>query len=162
MIANRHRCEPTGMNLCALMIQQRKMREDHKAGCKCLTKCDATNDRRRASVVGVKKRAATHRPRGGWDEGSILRTTFFAYKNKKATLYLSGFLVYLTDKGGQQQVLSQSSSVYLITLSARWSRSTGIVRSICFAALRLMTNSNFVACCTGKSAGLAPFKILST
>ena len=35
-------------------------------------------------------------------------------------------------------------------------------QTICFAALRLMTNSNFVACCTGKSAGLAPFKILST
>ena len=38
----------------------------------------------------------------------------------------------------------------------------GIVRPICFAALRLMMNSNFVACCTGRSAGLAPFKILST
>ena len=38
----------------------------------------------------------------------------------------------------------------------------GIVRPICFAAFRLITNSNFVACCTGKSAGLAPFKILST
>src|SRR5262249_36303917 len=33
---------------------------------------------------------------------------------------------------------------------------------ICFAAFKLITNSNFVACCTGKSAGLAPFKILST
>ena len=50
----------------------------------------------------------------------------------------------------------------LITLSARASTSGGIVRPICFAALRLMTNSNFVGCSTGKSAGLAPFKILST
>ena len=31
-----------------------------------------------------------------------------------------------------------------------------------FGGLEVMTNSNFVACCTGKSAGLAPFKILST
>src|SRR4029434_7028536 len=45
----------------------------------------------------------------------------------------------------------------LITLFARASTSAGIVRPICFAALRLMTNSNFVACCTGKSPGLAPF-----
>ena len=51
---------------------------------------------------------------------------------------------------------------HLITLFARSSTRTGIVRPICFAAFRLMTNSNFVACCTGKSAGLAPFKILST
>ena len=51
---------------------------------------------------------------------------------------------------------------HLMTLFARSSTLTGIVRSICFAALRLITNSNFVACCTGKSAGLAPFKILST
>jgi hypothetical protein len=37
-----------------------------------------------------------------------------------------------------------------------------IVRPICFAALRLMMNSNFIGCSTGRSAGLAPFKILST
>ncbi len=30
------------------------------------------------------------------------------------------------------------------------------------AVLRLMTNSNLVGCSTGKSAGSAPFKILST
>jgi hypothetical protein len=28
--------------------------------------------------------------------------------------------------------------------------------------LRLMTSSNFVGCSTGRSAALAPFKILST
>ena len=51
---------------------------------------------------------------------------------------------------------------HLMTRSALTSTLGGIVRPICFAALRLMMNSNFVACCTGKSAGLAPFKILST
>src|SRR5580765_6448955 len=51
---------------------------------------------------------------------------------------------------------------YRITLSALASTLGGIVRPICFAAFRLMTNSNLVACCTGKSAGLAPFNILST
>ena len=51
---------------------------------------------------------------------------------------------------------------YLITLSARTSTFGGIVRPICFAVLRLITNSNFVGCSTGRSAGLAPFRILST
>ena len=51
---------------------------------------------------------------------------------------------------------------YLITLSARTSTFGGIVRPICLAALRLMISSNFFGCSTGKSAGLAPFKILST
>src|SRR5262249_1686273 len=51
---------------------------------------------------------------------------------------------------------------YLITLSARYSTDWGIIRPICFAILRLMMNSNFVGCSTGKSAGLAPFRILST
>ena len=51
---------------------------------------------------------------------------------------------------------------HLITLSARKSTDCGIVRPICFAVFKLMTNSNFVGCSTGRSAGLAPLRILST
>ena len=51
---------------------------------------------------------------------------------------------------------------HLITLFARERNSGESVRPICFAAFKLITNSNFVGCCTGRSAGLAPFKILST
>jgi hypothetical protein len=51
---------------------------------------------------------------------------------------------------------------YLITLSARASTFGGIVRPICLAALRLITSSNFIAASTGRSAGMAPFRILST
>ena len=51
---------------------------------------------------------------------------------------------------------------HLISLFARASTSDGIVRPICFAVFRLMMNSNFVGCSTGRSAGLAPFRILST
>ena len=50
----------------------------------------------------------------------------------------------------------------LMTLSALASTLGGIVRPICFAALRLMINSNFVGCSTGSSAGFAPLRILST
>jgi hypothetical protein len=49
-----------------------------------------------------------------------------------------------------------------ITLSARASTFGGNVRPICFAAFRLMMNSNIVGCSTGRSEGLAPLRILST
>src|SRR5215470_14979861 len=51
---------------------------------------------------------------------------------------------------------------YSITWSARPSTDCGIVSPRALAVLRLMTSSNFVGCSTGKSAGLAPFRILST
>src|SRR5262245_13100275 len=49
-----------------------------------------------------------------------------------------------------------------ITLSALASTLGGIVWPICLAVLRLITNSNFVGCSTGRSAALAPLRILST
>src|ERR1700754_3309199 len=55
-----------------------------------------------------------------------------------------------------------TTHAYRITLSARASTFGGIVRPICLAALRLTMNSNFFGCSTGRSAGLTPFKILST
>src|SRR5215813_14950174 len=48
------------------------------------------------------------------------------------------------------------------TSSARPRRDGGIVRPRALAVLRLMTNSNLVGCSTGRSAGLRPFRILST
>src|SRR5262249_5012944 len=50
---------------------------------------------------------------------------------------------------------------YSITSSARASTDGGMVWPIALAVFRLMTSSNLVGCSTGKSAGLAPFKILS-
>jgi hypothetical protein len=58
--------------------------------------------------------------------------------------------------------VSSIARFHRITLSALASTSGGIVTPICFAVFRLMTNSNFVGCWTGKSAGLVPFRILST
>ena len=46
---------------------------------------------------------------------------------------------------------------HLITLSARAKTFGGIVRPICFAAFRLMMNSKFFGCSTGRSAGLTTF-----
>src|SRR4030095_4230443 len=62
----------------------------------------------------------------------------------------------------QSEIVLLTSYAYRITLFARTSTFGGIVRPICFAAFRLMISSNFVGCSTGKSAGWAPLRILST
>src|SRR5262245_14888242 len=53
-------------------------------------------------------------------------------------------------------------SDYSMIWSARASSEGGIVRPRDLAVLRLMASSNLVGCCTGRSAGLAPLRILST
>src|SRR5215469_4830172 len=59
-------------------------------------------------------------------------------------------------------VFHTSPLPHLITLSALASTLGGTVRPIWLAVLRLITSSNFVGCSTGRSAGFAPFRILST
>ena len=56
--------------------------------------------------------------------------------------------------------LKSCARFHRITLSALASTFGGIVSPICLAVLRLMTNSNFVGCSTGRSAGLRPFQNL--
>src|SRR5262245_34560635 len=48
---------------------------------------------------------------------------------------------------------------YSMISSARASTDGGIVRPRVLAVLRLMTNSNFVGCKTGRSAGLSPLRM---
>ena len=49
-----------------------------------------------------------------------------------------------------------------ITSSARCNSDGGIVSPSAFEVFTLMTSSNLVGCSTGRSAGLAPLRILST
>ena len=51
---------------------------------------------------------------------------------------------------------------YSRTSSARARTDGAMVRPRAFAVFMLMTSSNLVACSTGKSAGRAPLRILST
>src|SRR5215510_9363619 len=51
---------------------------------------------------------------------------------------------------------------YSITSSARANTLAGISKPSARAVLRLITVSNFVGCCTGKSAGLSPLRMRST
>jgi len=48
---------------------------------------------------------------------------------------------------------------YSITSSARARIEGGMVRPSALAVFKLTTNSKVVGCCTGRSAGLAPFRI---
>jgi ABC transporter substrate binding protein len=82
----------------------------------------------------------------------------------------AGFVASLARPGGNSlgtvslniwNILPDSTG-YSITWSARCSSDCGIVRPRAFAVLRLNTSSNLVGCSTGRSAGFAPFRILST
>jgi hypothetical protein len=64
--------------------------------------------------------------------------------------------------GGTMVILDFRFFGHRITLSALANTFGDIVNPICFAVLRLTTNSNFVGCSTGRSAGFVPFRILST
>src|SRR5262249_32706071 len=54
------------------------------------------------------------------------------------------------------------SIAYSITSSARASRVGGTSRPSALAVFRLIANSYLVGCSTGRSAGFAPLRILST
>src|SRR5262249_47403686 len=54
------------------------------------------------------------------------------------------------------------ATLHSITSSARASSVGGISKPKTLAVFRLTTNSNLVPCCTGRSAGFAPLRILST
>ena len=90
-----------------------------------------------------------------------LRTTVF---NQRRELVLEGLQKFLIRRRPAQTVVGTDakSPPHSITSSARLSSETGTLRPSAFAVLRLMISLNLVGCVTGKSAGLAPFKILST
>ena len=57
---------------------------------------------------------------------------------------------------------SSCLTYHFMTLSARANTLGGMVRPICLAVLKLITSSNLVGCSSGRSAGFAPLRILST
>ena len=59
-------------------------------------------------------------------------------------------------------VVAVKRALYSITSSARASSACGTVRPSALAVLMLITSSNVVGCSTGRSAGLAPFRMRPT
>ena len=92
-------------------------------------------------------------------------STFGKYKCKRSRGYHRGTNLAQVGRKADRAHIAVGAAVIAgqrITSSA-WKRSSGgILRPSSFAVLRLMTNSNFVGCSTGRSPGLAPFRILST
>src|SRR5262249_13472167 len=62
----------------------------------------------------------------------------------------------------QQKARKKWPRTYSISSSARASKAGGMMTPSAFAVLRLMTRKKRIGCSTGKSAGFAPLKILST
>lgn len=71
------------------------------------------------------------------------------------------YVLLTVPKIGFEAPSGLSTFVYWMTSSARTSNDCGMVRPSAFDVFKLMTNSNLVGCSTGKSAGFAPFRILS-
>src|SRR5262245_42088723 len=65
-----------------------------------------------------------------------------------------------SSRAGEQR--DEFAPPHSITSSARASRVGGTSKPKALAVFRLTTNSNLVPCCTGRSAGFAPLRILST
>jgi hypothetical protein len=63
--------------------------------------------------------------------------------------------------GQNQTHAPQQRASYSITSSAVASRFGGTVSRSALAVLRLMTNWNFVGCCTGRSPGCSPLRMRS-
>ena len=116
----------------------------------------------RPRIVGITKSGHISYPRDfrGLLRGGEMRqsqSNNVARRERKIFFFMAAYLIRR-----RQSKIENLKSLYLITLSARYSTDSGIVTPICFAVLRLITSSNFVGVSTGRSAGLAPFRILST
>ena len=67
-----------------------------------------------------------------------------------------------TGREQMRQICRARRESYSITSSARTSSVGGISRPSAFAVIRLTASSNLVGCSTGRSAGFAPRRSLST
>src|SRR5262245_61449388 len=96
----------------------------------------------------------------GLDEQILPARTQKAYSGHLRWLRVAG--PWRGENGPANRGDERSPVHHSMTWSARSSTDCGIVRPSAFAVLRLMTSSNLVGCSTGRSAGLAPLRILST
>ena len=63
---------------------------------------------------------------------------------------------------GKADSCSAANVAYSITSSAETTSEDGMLMPSALAVVRLITVSNFVGACTGKSAGFSPLRIRST
>jgi hypothetical protein len=116
-----------------------------------LNRFDRTHTDRNLNTCASAQAHVKTNPAGayGRTKMNLPRSAPAAQANFVATFLLFG-------RGGRY------AADYLITLSACSSMRCGITRPSCSAVLRLMTISNLAGSLTGRSPGLAPFRISTT
>jgi hypothetical protein len=111
--------------------------------------CKTTvGQRRRQSPLRVKSVALSKRRRFSTSAIAPLATKPARHRNMSRRANLG--------------LMRRSKTIYSITSSARPNRAIGKARPSDLAVLRLMTNSVFVDCWTGRSAGFSPWRIRPT
>src|SRR5262245_50332158 len=99
------------------------------------------------------------------EQRDIMRCIAQARQHDADAIDASGFLPLSDERPRSRRAAEQRdelASPHSITSSARASMVGGMMMPSSFAVLRLMTNSNFTACWTGRSDGFAPFRIFPT
>ena len=104
-------------------------------------------------LVGARARIGSH---CRWARPSPLWVVIFGCKGATSQCPLCP-----GDRRGRLRPKIRHRAVHSITSSARPSSESGTIRPRALATLRLITSSNLVGNCTGRSAGLAPFSIRS-
>jgi hypothetical protein len=132
------------------------------------------------ALAGVRDdaRSTASEPLNSTAGGSVIRVPAWPL-SAKAAAAADFFRLFLTPTGLRLCIAARSVSVvpdgttlgnerfgeprypinYSITSSARSSNPGGISSLISLAVLRLMANSIFTDCCTGRSAGFSPFRM---
>jgi hypothetical protein len=100
-------------------------------------------------VVGVPGRRQTE-----WHVALSLADVRFAPERSRIA-DIGGCLKSAANSG----LMHHSKQHHSITSSARPSIESGKVRPSALAVFMLITNCNFVTCCTGKSAGFSPLRM---
>jgi hypothetical protein len=96
------------------------------------------------------------RVKSGNAHNEPMMSAFQPIATEQRTLFYVGFVPKRDSR------IATIGCAYSINSSALVSRIGGTVRPSAFAVLRLMMNSNLLGNSTGRSAGFAPLRILST
>src|SRR5262249_54127000 len=99
------------------------------------------------------------------EAGSVFRIAFGLPHQHADAIDLAALLRMRCERPRRSDAPKQRDelpALHSITPPARCSKNHGTSSPSAFAVFRLMTSSNLVGCSTGRSAGLAPLRILST
>jgi hypothetical protein len=161
---------PSAVDRCRLARGPAAKEPDHRH-CRLLR---ARRERPRCRAAEKRNELTTPHARPPTPEGHRSDSNRDIGRDQRCPLWARSGLMHcskqhlysITSSAREQCPLSAISdnshrTAYSISSLAKASNVGGIVSPSAFAVFMLITSSNLVACSTGKSAGLAPFSILS-